>query len=138
MITVSTDPTLLDTIFIHDFISQSYWAKGRTMEEVESIIRHSLNFGVYLNGKQVGYARILTDYNFFAYLLDVFIDPEHQGKGYSKTLMKYILDYPELDRIKTWRLGTTDAHGLYEQFGFQRVAKPENMMELFRDPKMNS
>jgi GNAT superfamily N-acetyltransferase len=131
MITISTDPSLLDTEFIHGFISGTYWAKGRTPEEIESAIRHCLNFGIYLGRQQIGYARVVTDYTGFAYVMDVFIDPRHQGKGYSKQLIRFMLDEPKLAMIKVWRLATSDAHGLYEQFGFTPLKHPEKMMELF-------
>lgn len=129
---ISTDPSLLDVPFIHGFLSTSYWAKGRSLEDMETIIRHSLNFGAYLDDQQIGYARVVTDFVQFAYLLDVFIAPNQQGKGYSKQLMTHLLNAPELKRVKVWRLATTDAHALYKQFGFQPLAKPENLMELIR------
>jgi GNAT superfamily N-acetyltransferase len=132
MITISTDRHLLDVSYIHVFLSQTYWAQGRTREEVESAIRHSLNFGLYLDGRQIGYARVVTDYTGFAYLMDLFTDPEHRGLGYSKRLMEHILGFPDLQTIRVWRLATTDAHGLYEQFGFRPLATPEKMMELLR------
>ena len=126
---ISTDKHLLQPVFIHPFISASYWAKGRTMEAIMNCIEHSLNFGVYVNGKQIGYARVVTDYTVFAYLMDLFIDEAYRGKGYSKQLVSYILEHPELKQVTTWRLATTDAHGLYEKFGFRPLSKPENMME---------
>lgn len=126
---ISTDKQLLQPGFIHQFISASYWAKGRTMEAIMNCIEHSLNFGVYVNGKQIGYARVVTDYTVFAYLMDLFIDEAYRGKGYSKQLVSYILEHPELKQVTTWRLATTDAHGLYEKFGFRALSKPENMME---------
>ena len=126
---ISTDKQLLQPVFIHQFISASYCAKGRTMEAIMNCIEHSLNFGVYVNGKQIGYARVVTDYTVFAYLMDLFIDEAYRGKGYSKQLVSYILEHPELKQVTTWRLATTDAHGLYEKFGFRALSKPENMME---------
>lgn len=126
---ISTDKQLLQPVFIHQFISASYWAKGRTMEAIMNCIEHSLNFGVYVNGKQIGYVRVVTDYTVFAYLMDLFIDEAYRGKGYSKQLVSYILEHPELKQVTTWRLATTDAHGLYEKFGFRALSKPENMME---------
>lgn len=126
---IATDPARLHVDFIHDFLSQSYWAKGRSRETVETCIRHSLNFGVYLDGTQIGYARVVTDYVVFAYLMDVFIAEEYRGKGYSKKLMAFILEYPALRNVQTWRLATSDAHSLYRQFGFGPLAFPEKMME---------
>lgn len=128
-ITITTDKSKLDIKFIHAFISNSYWAKGRTIETMQTCIDNSLCFGVYIEGKQIGFARVVTDYGHFAYILDLFIDAAHRGKGHSKQLMSFILEYPPLQNIKVWRLATRDAHGLYKQFGFDALAKPENLME---------
>lgn len=129
---ISTDKTRLDLPFMISFLSQSYWAKGRTQETQQVLVDNSLNFGVYSDGKQIGYARLVTDYAQFAYIMGVFITPEHRGKGYSKQLMKTILETPELANVSVWRLATSDAHQLYAQFGFTELSKPENMMELMR------
>jgi GNAT superfamily N-acetyltransferase len=129
---LSTDPTLLDPDFIHGFITDSYWAKGRSRADMLRCMDHSLNFGLYLDSRQAGYARLLTDYVQFAYLMDVFIDPAFRGQGYSKALMQYILEHEALQQIRVWRLATTDAHDLYRQFGFKPLASPEKMMELVR------
>lgn len=131
-IEIDTNKQRLDVPFIHEFISNSYWAAGRSIEEVQTGINHSMNFGVYLDGKQIGYARLVTDYIQFAYLMDVFIDKNHRGKGYSKQLMKYMLEQKALSAVKVWRLATTDAQGLYAQFGFRPLAHPEKQMELLR------
>ncbi|MBL7712173.1 MAG: GNAT family N-acetyltransferase [Chitinophagaceae bacterium] len=129
---ISTDKSLLDIPFIHQFLSQSYWAKGRTMEETLTAIGHSLNFGVYESGRQIGYARVVTDYVQFAYLMDVFIDESRRGLGYAAQLVSFILDFEALQKVKVWRLATTDAHELYQKFGFTALSRPENMMERKR------
>ncbi|MNU75723.1 ribosomal-protein-alanine N-acetyltransferase [compost metagenome] len=129
---ITTEKSRLDLEYITAFISQTYWAKDRTSETMLTCIENSLNFGVYLDGKQVGYARVVTDYAQFAYIMDVFVDENHQGKGFSKVLMKYILEQESLKQVKVLRLATSDAHELYRKFGFQELSKPENMMELFR------
>lgn len=129
---IISDKDRLDIAYITDFIAQTYWAKDRTMENMLTCIENSLNFGVFLDGKQIGYARVVTDYYQFAYLMDVFIDEKYRGKGYSKMLMKHILECEPLKKIKVWRLATADAHELYRQFGFTELSKPENMMELYR------
>ena len=128
-ITIHTDKEKLDIHFIHAFISTSYWAKGRTLDEVQMCIDNSLNFGVYLNGKQIGYARVVTDYIVFAYLMDVFIDKNYRNKGYSKLLMEFIFAHDLLKKVQGWKLKTTDAHFLYEKFGFKPLEQPERMME---------
>jgi GNAT superfamily N-acetyltransferase len=129
---ITSDKDRLDIAYITDFIAQTYWAKDRTMENMRTCIENSLNFGVFLDGKQIGYARVVTDYYQFAYLMDVFIDEKYRGKGYSKMLMEHILECEPLKNIKVWRLATADAHELYRKFGFTELSKPENMMELFR------
>jgi N-acetylglutamate synthase-like GNAT family acetyltransferase len=131
-IEIDTKKERLDISFIHEFISNSYWAKGRTVETMKTCIDNSLNFGVYLNDKQIGYARLVTDYAVFAYIMDVFVDANYRGNGYSKQLMAYILNLQELSKIRSWRLATSDAHGLYKQFGFKQLNKPEKFMELIK------
>jgi GNAT superfamily N-acetyltransferase len=127
---ISTDPSKLDITFIHGFLTKSYWAKGRSLAEVQTCIDNSCNFGVYLDGRQVGYARVVTDTVVFAYLMDLFIDPLYQNKGLATQLIDRILCDPELCAVKTWRLATSDAHGLYRKFGFRELEKPHNMMEF--------
>nr|WP_319998075.1 GNAT family N-acetyltransferase [uncultured Draconibacterium sp.] len=131
MIEISTDKKRLDIKVLHNYLSnESYWAKGRTLETVQRSIENSLCFGVYVENKQVGFARVITDYAVFAWLLDVFILPEFQGKGYGKKLMEVIITHNDLQGLRRWGLGTDDAHGLYKQFGFAPLHKPENMMEI--------
>jgi GNAT superfamily N-acetyltransferase len=129
-IIVSTDVDKLDVVFIHHHLNQTRWAKDRSLEEVKIAIENSLNFGIYYQNQQVGYARLLTDYMFMAYLLDVFIAEEHRGKGFALHLMKHILNDERLKNIKIWRLGTDDAHGLYEKVGFKAIEQPEKLMEI--------
>ena len=129
MITISTDKSKLQMEVIHKFLTKAYWAKGRTIEEVKKSIEHCLCFGVYLDEKQIGFARIATDFTVFAYIMDVFILPEYQGNGYSKQLMKAINEEPQLKSCKVWMLKTSDAHGLYKQFGYSELKHPEKVME---------
>ena len=128
---VSTDKFLLDIEMIVDFLSnQSYWAKGRSRERIERSIANSFCFGVFDEaGRQVGFARVVSDCAVFAWLMDVFILEDHRGKGLGKLLMKEIMAHTDLQDVKKWALGTLDAHGLYKQFGFTSIAKPERMME---------
>lgn len=127
---ISTDSSLLQLDVIHDFLKNSYWAKNIPIEIVKKSIEHSICFGVYLDEKQIGFARVMTDQATFAYLADVFIVKEQQGKGYSKELMKFIMAHPELQGLRKFLLATADAHGLYNQFGFKELAKPERVMEI--------
>ncbi|MCK8142773.1 GNAT family N-acetyltransferase [Flavobacterium sp. I-SCBP12n] len=129
MITVSADKNKLDVPFIQKFLKNVYWAAGRTMQEVQTTIDHSFCFGIYLDEQQIGFARVITDYVVFAYLMDVFITEEHRGKGYSSILIENMMNEPKLKNIKIWRLATSDAHFLYRKFGFHELANPEKLME---------
>lgn len=129
MIEISTDKSKLQIEVIYQFLTNSYWAKGRTIDEVKKTIEHCLCFGVYLEDKQIGFARIATDFTVFAYLMDVFILPEYRGKGYSKKLVHTIIENPELQSCTVWMLKTADAHGLYKQFGYTELKHPEKLME---------
>jgi|SRR5436190_3539757 N-acetylglutamate synthase-like GNAT family acetyltransferase len=116
---ISTDPSLLNVDTIYNYLSgESYWAKNIPRQVVEKSIANSLCFGLYHNNKQVGFARLVTDKATFAYLADVFILPGYRGNGLSKWLMQVIHAHPELQGLRRWVLGTRDAHGLYEQFGW--------------------
>ncbi|WP_299120343.1 GNAT family N-acetyltransferase [uncultured Winogradskyella sp.] len=129
MIKISTDKNKLQIEVIHQFLTHTYWAKGRTLEEVKTSIKNCLCFGVYIEEKQIGFARVASDYVVFAYLMDVFILPEYRGNGYSKKLMKAVSESSQLQNCKIWMLKTADAHNLYKQFGFTELKEPEKIME---------
>jgi GNAT superfamily N-acetyltransferase len=134
--TVSTDPARLDLALIHDYLTnRSYWVPGISFSDVEEAARHSLNFGLYLAGKQIGYARLLTDCVRFAYLMDVFVLEEQRGRGLGKWLMACVMQHPALQRVQRWMLATWDAHGFYAQFGFQPLALPDRWMEFVNRQK---
>ena len=121
---ISTDPSKLNVEVIYQYLSQeSYWAKDIPFETVKKSIEHSLCFGLYHQQEQIGFARLITDKATFAYLADVFILKEYRGKGLSKFLMTAIQSHPELQNLRRWLLGTKDAHGLYEQFGWTRFTE---------------
>src|SRR5256886_6431942 len=129
---ISTDRSRLDIDLIHNYLSnESYWATGRAREVVERSIENSLPFGIYKQDKQVGFARIVTDYATFAWVADVFVLPEHRGRGLSKWPMEVIIAHPRLQGFRRWVLSTKDAHGLYERFGFIKLHRPERWMERF-------
>lgn len=131
-ITVSSDKNKLDIVLIHDFLTNSYWASGRTIEQVKKSIENTFCFGIYYNEEQIGFARVLIDKVVFAYLMDVFIIEPYRGKGYSKILLNEILGHPELAEIGKWFLATRDAHNLYKQFQFVEISKPERFMERIK------
>jgi GNAT superfamily N-acetyltransferase len=130
---ISTDRARLDVALVHEFLRTSYWAEGRGRSVVERSIEHSLCFGVYQGGRQVAFARVVSDRAVFAYLMDVFVVPEFRGRGISKALMRAVLDHPDLQNLRLFLLATRDAHGLYERFGFRPLAEPERMMAI-RNP----
>jgi N-acetylglutamate synthase-like GNAT family acetyltransferase len=129
--TISDDASRLDFESICDFLSRSYWADKRPRAVIERSIEHSLNFGVYDGEKQIGFARVITDFAVFAYLCDVFIHEDYRGRSLGKWMMECILSHPELQGLRRWSLATRDAHGLYKQFGFTELNNPSGWMEKF-------
>jgi len=128
---ISNDPALLDREGIHRFLSEhSYWAQGVPREVVERAIEHSLCFGVYRSGRQVGFARVVTDFATFAWLADVFVVEAERGRGVSKKLVAAVLEHPRLQGLRRILLGTLDAHGLYARFGFKPIKEVERFMEI--------
>ena len=133
---ISTDRSRLDLELIHDFISnQSYWGQGRTVEVVQRALDNSLNFGLYSGARQVGFARVVTDYATFAWVADLFMIEEYRGRGLSQWLMEVMLAHPQLQGFRRWVLATKDAHSLYARFGFIPLHRPERWMER-PDPNM--
>jgi N-acetylglutamate synthase-like GNAT family acetyltransferase len=127
---ISTDPTRVDVRMVHEFLTNSYWAKGILLETVRRSIEHSIPFGVYHGQQQVGFARIISDLATFAYLADVFIVPPFRGRGLSRWLMECIVGHPDLQGLRRWMLATQDAHGLYAKFGFTAIKNSEPWMEI--------
>lgn len=128
-ILITTDPARLDLDLIHDFLCQSYWAAGISREVVERSIRHSICFGAFDAGRQVGFARVISDRATYAYVSDVFVVPSHRGRGIGKRLMACIAAHPDLQGLRVWTLFTRDAHGLYRRYGFGEPRYPERLME---------
>ena len=128
--TISTDRKRLQIDVIHGFLSEeSYWAKERTKEQTVTAIKNSLPFGVYFGERQIGFARVVTDYATFAYLGDVFILEEFRGRGLSKWMMQVIINHQDLQGFRRWILATKDAHTLYEKFDFTALKFPDRWME---------
>ena len=126
---ISTDPARLDVEVIHGFLRESYWAEGILRELVERAILNSLCFGVYSRYQQIAFARVVSDYATFAYIADVFVLAPWRGRGISKALMAEIVHHPDLQQLRRWLLGTKDAHGLYQRYGFTAPRFPERQME---------
>ena len=129
---VSTDRTRLDIPMIYRFLSEnSTWAVGISLTVVERSIENSLCFGGYLDGRQIAFARVITDYATTAHLADVFVIPEYRGRGYAKQLIRMVMDHPSLQRLRRFTLNTSDAHSLYARFGFAPSQRPDTLMERF-------
>lgn len=126
----STNKNRLDLPYIYAFLSTSYWAEGIPIKIIQDSIQHSLTIGVYEDEKQVGFARVITDYATFGYLADVFIDEKYRGLKLSKKLMTFIFSMPEFKLFRRFILATRDAHGLYAQFGFKPLKSPAKFMEI--------
>ena len=134
--TISTDPSRLNILLIHDFLcNSSYWASGRSIEVVQLSIKNSLSFGVFREAEQVGFARVVTDYATFAWLADVFVLDEYRGQGLGKWLIEVIVSHRDLQGFRRWVLATKDAHDLYRRVGFRELHRPERWMER-PDPNM--
>ena len=126
---IDTDRARLDIGKVHDFLSQSHWARGIPLMVVERSIANSLAFGLYRDGKQIGFARVVTDRATFAYLADVFVLPEARGLGLGRWLVDSILAHPGLQGLRRWLLGTKYARGLYESIGFSEPPSPFAFLE---------
>jgi GNAT superfamily N-acetyltransferase len=126
----STDKAKLDVPYIHEFLKKTYWAKEVPESVVKNSIENSLCVGIYHDDQQVGFARLITDYATFAYLADVFVDEKYRGRGVSKRLMQFILSFKFMNGLRRIMLATRDAHGLYKQFGFQLLQRPDRYMEI--------
>jgi len=127
---ITTEKDRLEINTIHRFLSEeSYWAQTRSLDQTKTAIENSLCFGVYADDRQIGFARVVSDFATFAYLGDVFVLSEFRGRGISKRLMETIIAHPELQGLRRWLLATRDAHGLYEQFEFSSLKFPERWME---------
>lgn len=128
---INNDHSQLDIVLIHRFLSEeSAWAKGIPLEKVQQSIAHSLCFGGYENGQQIAFARVVSDFATFAYLMDVFVLKEHRGRGLSRQLVAAVKAHPQLQGLRRFLLASSDARGLYQKFGFQALGKPEIMMEI--------
>ena len=127
--TISTDPALIDLDLVHGFLTTSYWAEGIPREVVRRSIEHSFCFGLYHEGRQVGFARVITDRATFAYLGDVFVLETFRGRGLARWMLEIIQAHPELQGFRRWVLLTRDAHALYRDAGWAPLAAPDRYME---------
>lgn len=131
---LTTDKKRMQPDVIYGFLQKSYWASKRSLEAIKKSIEYSLPFGIFDGKRQIGFARVISDYSTFAWIADVFIDEDYRGQGLSKWLMQSMLAHPELQDLRRWVLATKDAHSLYMQFGFKLLNKPERWMEIDYQP----
>ncbi|MBN1515796.1 GNAT family N-acetyltransferase [Candidatus Sumerlaeota bacterium] len=131
---IDTDQQRLDLNAIHAFLKHSYWSPGLPRDVMERAIENSFCFGLYQDDQQIGFARIITDYAHFAYLCDVFVLKPYRGKGLGKWLVECVVNCELLQGLRAFRLGTRDAHELYQQYGFQALENPEYGMEIKNRP----
>ena len=129
MLRISADPAELDVALIHDFLAGSYWAAGIPRPTLERALAHSVCFGGYLDGSQVAFARAVTDQATFAYLADVFVVPEHRGKGYGREIVRAAMEDPRLQGLRRWHLVTRDMQTLYAGLGFTELSQPGQHMQ---------
>jgi N-acetylglutamate synthase-like GNAT family acetyltransferase len=134
--TITTDKSKMDIVAIHDFLSKySGWSDNIPFDRVKTSIDNSLNFGLFHNDKQIGFARIISDFSTIAYLGDIYVLETYRGQGLSKKLMDAVIKHPNLQGLRRWILLTSTADWLYEKYGFTKLPKPELYMELF-DPNV--
>lgn len=129
---ISTDPSKLDVPAIHRYLTRSTWAAGIDEETVSLSVQNSLNFGMFHQGSQVGFARLITDYATFAYLCDVYVLEEHQGKGLGRWLMECFHAHPVFEKLRRIMLFTTTAPWLYQKFGYQPINRPDYAWAITR------
>jgi len=128
--TVVTDPSKLDVVAIHRYLTRAYWSEGIPQHIVEKALANSLCFGLFQATQQIGLARVVTDRATYAYLCDVYVLEEFRGKGLGVWLMECVTSHPDLQGLRRFSLATRDAHGLYEKFGFAALKKPQSLMEI--------
>lgn len=133
---ISTDTSKLDITAIHDFLANhSGWSNNISLETVKNSIENSLNFGLFHNANQIGFARVISDFSTIAYLGDIYVLKKYRGKGLSKKLMDCIMNHENLQGLRRWILLTATAEWLYKKYGFVKLPKPEIYMELY-NPKV--
>jgi len=122
----------MDLDAIHAYLTRSYWSEGISKELVSKAMAGSLCFGLFDAGRQVGFARVVTDRATYAYLCDVYVLEDYQGRGLGTWMMRELMTHPDLQGLRRWALATRDAHGLYEKVGFAAPANPAGLMEIAR------
>jgi GNAT superfamily N-acetyltransferase len=134
-IEISTDPDRIDTDMVYHFLSRhTDWAAGIPRGTLERSIHNSLVFGAYTaDGRQIGFARAITDYATFAHVTDLFVVPEWRRQGHGKRLFEAILTHPKLQGLRRWSVATRDLQELYARYGFAAAAEPGIFMQRAGD-----
>ncbi|MBX9782478.1 MAG: GNAT family N-acetyltransferase [Chitinophagaceae bacterium] len=129
---ITTDRNKIDIVAVHDFLSNhSGWRDDMPFERFKTCVDNSLNFSLFHHHKQIGFARVISDFSIFAYLDDFYVLNDYRGQGLSKKLLDVIISHPNLQNLNRWLLLTSSAHGLYEKYGFAKPLQPELFMELY-------
>lgn len=118
---------------LHAWLSESYWANERTLDEQQAACAQSINYSAFIDGQMVGFARLVTDGVTFAWLCDVIVDPAQRGNGVGTALMDFVFADPEVLRVKRMLLGTRDAHALYRRYGFTDTEPGRIMRRGFKN-----
>ena len=130
--TITTDKSKMDIAAIHHFLSKySGWSDNIPFDTVKTSIENSLNFGLFHNQKQIGFARVISDFSTIAYLGDIYVLEDYRGQGLSKKLMDIVMSHPNLQGLRRWILLTSKADWLYKKYGFNKIPKPEIYMERY-------
>ena len=129
---ITTDVAAMDLGAIHAYLTRSYWSEGISKELVAKAMAGSLCFGLLDGRRQVGFARVITDRATYAYLCDVYVLEEYQGRGLGTWLMREVMTHSDLQGLRRFGLVTRDAHGLYEKLGFTALSSPPGHMEIAR------
>ena len=136
---ITTDKSKMDVAAIHEFLSKySGWSNNIPFESVKTAIDNSLNFGLFHYNRQIGFARVISDFATIAYLGDIYVLEHYRGQGLSKKLMDCVMTHPYLQGMRRWILLTSTANWLYEKYGFTAPAKPEVYMEKYNPNVYNT
>ncbi len=130
--TITTDKKEMDIENICALLWSTHWAGNRPKARIEKSVENSMCFGILSKGWQIGFARVITDYATFAYISDVVIDENFQGKGFGSWLIECILQHPDLVDIPQWRLKTTNAKAFYKKLGFRDLSYAHKYVEILK------
>lgn len=132
-ISITDDPTAVDLEVVHGFLREAYWSPGVPHDVIARAVANSLCLTALEGGRQVGFARVVTDRATFAYLCDVFVLEGWRGRGLGRRLAELAIAHPDVAGCRRLLLATRDAHGVYTPLGFAPVPEPENLLGISRD-----